>query len=79
MDHWGLSGSTVAWTRQSTRREFVDIVRELQPRCLINGRVGDYGMDLMGDYQDMNDNGMPAGGLQEYWGNASDAQHNLGL
>ena len=21
----------------------------------------------MGDYQDMNDNGMPAGGLQEYW------------
>jgi alpha-L-fucosidase len=48
-------------------REFVEIVRQLQPRCLINGRVGDYGLDLMGDYQDMNDNGMPAGGLQEYW------------
>ncbi len=48
-------------------REFVDIVRELQPRCLINGRVGSYGMDLMGDYQNMNDNGMPTGGLQEYW------------
>ena len=48
-------------------REFVDIVRQLQPRCLINGRVGGYGMDLMGDYQDMNDNGMPSGGLQEYW------------
>ena len=48
-------------------REFVDIVRRLQPRCLINGRVGNYGLDLMGDYQDMNDNGMPAGGLQEYW------------
>ncbi|MDR3737695.1 MAG: alpha-L-fucosidase [Terracidiphilus sp.] len=48
-------------------REFVDIVRQLQPRCLINGRVGSYGMDLMGDYQNMNDNGMPSGGLQEYW------------
>jgi alpha-L-fucosidase len=48
-------------------REFVDLVRSLQPRCLINGRVGSYGEDLMGDYQDMNDNGMPSGGLQEYW------------
>ena len=41
-------------------REFVQIVRDLQPRCLINGRVGNYADDLMGDYQDMNDNGMPA-------------------
>ena len=48
-------------------RQFVDIVRQLQPKCLINGRVGSYGEDLMGDYQDMNDNGMPTGGLQEYW------------
>ena len=48
-------------------REFVDLVRKLQPQCLINGRVGSYGDDLMGDYQDMNDNGMPSGGLQEYW------------
>jgi alpha-L-fucosidase len=48
-------------------REFVEIVRELQPRCLINGRVGGYSRDLMGDYQDMDDNGMPADGLQEYW------------
>jgi alpha-L-fucosidase len=48
-------------------RQFIQIVRQLQPLCLINGRVGDYGADLMGDYQDMNDNGMPTGGLQEYW------------
>ena len=48
-------------------REFIQMVRTLQPRCLINGRVGSYGEDLMGDYQDMNDNGMPTGGLQEYW------------
>jgi alpha-L-fucosidase len=48
-------------------REFVGLVHQLQPQCLINGRVGSYGADLMGDYQDMNDNGMPTGGLQEYW------------
>ena len=46
---------------------FVKLVRELQPQCLINGRVGTYGQELMGDYQDMNDNGMPTGGLEEYW------------
>jgi alpha-L-fucosidase len=48
-------------------REFVNTVHTLQPQCLINGRVGGYGQDLLGDYQDMNDNGMPSGGLQEYW------------
>lgn len=48
-------------------RQFVDLVHQLQPACLINGRVGSYGADLMGDYQNMNDNGMPTGGLQEYW------------
>jgi alpha-L-fucosidase len=48
-------------------QEFVNLVHTLQPQCLINGRVGNYGRELMGDYQDMNDNGMPTGGLQEYW------------
>jgi len=48
-------------------RDFVNLVRSLQPRCLVNGRVGSYGQDLMGDYQDMGDNGMPVGGLDEYW------------
>src|ERR1051326_2297756 len=48
-------------------QEFVDMVHKLQPECLINGRVGNYGRELMGDYQDMNDNGMPSGGLEEYW------------
>ena len=47
--------------------DFVNLVRGLQPRCLINGRVGNYGQELMGDYQNMNDNGMPTGGLEEYW------------
>ena len=48
-------------------QEFADIVHTLQPRCLINGRIGSYRQDLMGDYQDMGDNGMPAGGLEEDW------------
>ena len=48
-------------------RQIVDLVHQLQPRCLINGRVGSYGEELMGDYQDMGDNGMPDGGLEEYW------------
>lgn len=48
-------------------QEFVDLVHSLQPQCLINGRVGGYGQDLLGDYQDMNDNGMPSGGLTEPW------------
>jgi alpha-L-fucosidase len=48
-------------------KDFVDLVHSLQPNCLINGRVGNYGQDLMGDYQNMNDNGMPSGGLDEYW------------
>ena len=47
--------------------QFRDIVHQLQPACLINGRIGSYGQDLMGDYQNMNDNGIPTDGLQEYW------------
>jgi alpha-L-fucosidase len=47
--------------------EFVNLVHTLQPKCLVNGRVGNYGQELMGDYQDMGDNGMPSGGLDEYW------------
>jgi len=46
---------------------FVDLVRGTQPACLINGRVGNYEHELMGDYQNMNDNGMPAGGIEEDW------------
>ncbi len=46
---------------------FVDLVRMLQPQCLINGRVGSYSQELLGDYQNMGDNGMPPGGLDEPW------------
>ncbi len=52
-------------TEQANR--FMDLVHKLQPACLVNGRVGNYAHDLLGDYQNLNDNGMPTGGLDEYW------------
>jgi alpha-L-fucosidase len=48
-------------------REFVSLVHDLQPSVLINGRVGHYDQEFIGDYQSMSDNGMPPGGLEEYW------------
>ena len=53
-------------TRQQAE-DFVELVRGLQPLCLIDGRVGSYNQDLMGDYQDMSDQGMPVGGIEEPW------------
>ena len=47
--------------------EFVTLVHELQPSTLINGRVGNYDQEFIGDYQSMSDNGMPPGGIEEYW------------
>lgn len=52
---------------QEQGREFVDLVHRLQPECLVNGRVGHYDKELLGDYQSMTDNGMPIGGIEEYW------------
>ncbi len=48
-------------------RDFVNLVREIQPDALVNGRVGHYDQEFLGDYQSMGDNGMPPGGLEEYW------------
>ncbi len=52
---------------QEQGREFYDLVHSLQPGCLVNGRVGHYDKELLGDYQSLTDNGMPAGGIEEYW------------
>jgi len=52
---------------QEQGREFADLVHTLQPECLVNGRVGHYDKELLGDYQSMTDNGMPIGGIEEYW------------
>jgi len=59
-------------------KEFVKIVHDLQPNCLINSRVGNYNQDLLGDYQSMNDNGMPPGGLGEYWESIQTLNHTWG-
>jgi alpha-L-fucosidase len=48
-------------------KEFADLVHALQPNCLVNGRVGHYDQELLGDYQSLTDNGMPAGGIEEAW------------
>jgi alpha-L-fucosidase len=50
--------------------EFVRLIHDLQPATLINSRVGNYNQELLGDYQSMSDNGMPPGGLKEYWESA---------
>ena len=52
---------------QQEGREFADLVWDAQPYCLVNGRVGNYNKELLGDYQNMSDNGMPIGGIEEYW------------
>ena len=48
-------------------RAFAELVWRYQPHCLVNGRVGNYNQELLGDYQNMSDNGMPIGGIEEYW------------
>ena len=52
---------------QEQGKEFADLVHALQPDCLVNGRVGHYDQELLGDYQSLTDNGMPAGGIEEAW------------
>jgi alpha-L-fucosidase len=52
---------------QKQAQDFVQLVHSIQPDCIINGRVGNYNKELMGDYQNLNDNGMPVGGIEEYW------------
>jgi alpha-L-fucosidase len=42
---------------------FVDVIRELQPNCLINGRIG-HGL---GDYQSMGDNAIPKENVTNFW------------
>jgi alpha-L-fucosidase len=52
---------------QEQGKEFVELIHNLQPDCIVNGRVGHYNKELLGDYQSLADNGMPIGGIEEYW------------
>lgn len=60
-------------------KEFVNLVKELQPATLVNSRVGNYSQELLGDYQSMSDNGMPPGGLKEYWESAQTLNKTWGF
>jgi len=60
-------------------KAFVKLVRDLQPATLINSRVGNYSQELIGDYQSMGDNGMPPGGLKEYWESAQTLNKTWGF
>ncbi len=59
-------------------KQFSDIVHELQPKAIINGRIGSYGQELLGDYQNTDDNGMPPGGIEEYWETPQTLNHTWG-
>lgn len=48
-------------------QDFVNLVRSIQPSALINSRVGNYNQELLGDFQEMSDKGIPPGGLDEYF------------
>lgn len=52
---------------QEEARDLRRLVGGLQPDCLVNGRIGNYNSELVGDFQELNDNGMPASGIEEYW------------
>jgi alpha-L-fucosidase len=52
---------------QEQGEEFVRLVRQHQPSALINSRVGHYNQELLGDFQEMADKGIPPGGLDEYF------------
>ena len=64
---------------QDQARDFAQIVRGLQPQCIINGRIGNYGKELLGDYQNLSDNGMPPGGIEEYWETPQTHNHTWGF
>ena len=44
-------------------RGLVDLVHQLQPECLVNGRIG----NALGDYAESRDNVIPTGSLQSDW------------
>ena len=60
-------------------KQFADIVHELQPKAIINGRIGSYGQELLGDYQNTSDNLMPPGGIEEYWETPQTLNHTWGF
>jgi alpha-L-fucosidase len=55
-------------------QQFVDIVRSLQPACLIDGRLG-----MAGDYRSMGDNRIPNEVVREDWEVPATLNHTWGF
>ncbi len=65
---------TPALMTEQRARPIADLVRALQPACLIDGRLG-----VPGDYQTMGDNGMPAAEVKGDWETPGELNHNWGF
>jgi len=57
-------------------QRFVDIVRSIQPECLIDGRLGLTGKE--GDYRSTGDNAVPNQGSDEAWETPATINHTWG-
>ena len=59
--------------------EMTDLVRSLQPRCLVDGRVGSFiGQEPVGDYDVLGDHELPPGEGQEYFETPQTLNHSWG-
>ena len=65
---------TPALMTEQRARPIADLVRSLQPACLIDGRLG-----VPGDYQTMGDNGMPTAEVTGDWETPGELNHNWGF
>ena len=55
-------------------KELADLVHELQPDCLVDGRIG----NNMGDYQTKGDNRLPSGSIEIDWETPATMNHSWG-
>lgn len=65
---------TPALMTEQRARPIADLVRSLQPACLIDGRLG-----VPGDYATMGDNGMPTADVTGDWETPGELNHNWGF
>ncbi|MBS3771878.1 MAG: alpha-L-fucosidase [Bacteroidales bacterium] len=52
---------------QEQGKEFVNLAHDIRPECLVNGRVGHYHKELLGDYQELGDREIADWGIGEYF------------
>jgi alpha-L-fucosidase len=58
-------------------KEMADLVHSIQPRCLVDGRVGSFiGKEPVGDYDVLGDHELPPGEVQEYFETPQTLNHS---